>query len=106
LINMARIRVDGFGGLGLFAMALAVAMFVPRIRVEMGIALILGVLLAAALILLRRRRGPLTSTNDHPGAHLMFDLEDGSRPARRSTVDESRNGDGGGSRRLVTAHPR
>ena len=105
LINMARIRVDGFGGLGLFAMALAVATFVPRIRAEMSIALVLGIVLAATLILLRRRRGPLTSSSDHPGAHTMFELEDESRAARTSTLDR-KNGDAGGSRRLVTAHPR
>ena len=104
LINMARIRVEGFGGLGLFAMAVVVAIFVPRIRAEMSIALILGIVLAAALILLRRR-GPLPSSSDRPGAHAMFEMETGSRP-RTSAPDRSRDSDRGGNRRLVTAHPR
>ena len=105
LINMARIRVDGFGGLGLFAMAVTVAIFVPRIRAEMTLALVLGLVLAAALIMWRRRRGPLTSSSDHPGAHMMFELEDGTRP-RRSESNGRGTSDPGGSRRLVTAHPR
>jgi hypothetical protein len=102
LINMARIRVDGLGGLGLVAMAIVVAVFVPRIRVEMIAALILGILLAAVLIGLRRRRGPLTSTSDHPGAHTMFELDTRSRP---SGFDTNR-GDAGRSERLAVVHSR
>ena len=103
LINMARIRVDGLGGLGLVAMALVVAAFVPRIRAEMSVALILGILLAAALIALRRRRGPLTSTDDHPGAHTMFELE---TRTSRSIRDRNRPGGGGRSERLAVVPSR
>ena len=60
LINMAHIRVAGVGGLGLVAMSLVVAIFVPVIRVAMTIALLLGVALAAALIAFRRRQGPFS----------------------------------------------
>lgn len=101
LINMARIRVGGSGGLGLFAMALAVAWYVPRIRAEMTVGLILGVILAAGLILWRRRRGPLTSSGDGHAAHTMLGLDNGSR--HRSAFDEHGHGS---SRRLATVHPR
>ena len=60
LINMAHIRVAGVGGLGMVAMAIVVAIFVPVIRVTMTIALLLGIALAAALIALRRRQGPFS----------------------------------------------
>ena len=72
LINMARIRVDGFGGLGMVAMATAVAIFVPRIRLTMAIAMVLGAALAGVLIARRRREGPLPSSSHHSGAHAMF----------------------------------
>jgi hypothetical protein len=71
LINMARIRVDGLGGMGMVAMATTVAIFVPRIRATMMIALFLGIALAALLIA-RRRKGPLPSSSCHSGAHSMF----------------------------------
>jgi hypothetical protein len=72
LINMARIRINGVGGLGMVAMASAVAAFVPRIRATMLLAFVLGVALAAALIA-RRRNGPLPSSSEHAGAHsTMF----------------------------------
>lgn len=75
MINMASIRVSGLGGLGMVAMAVTVAIFVPRIRLTMAIALLLGGALAAALIAFRRRSGPLPS-GTHPGAHSMLPLED------------------------------
>jgi len=71
IINMASIRVAGVGGLGMVAMAIIVAIFVPRIRLTMAIALLLGAVMAAVLIALRRRQGPLGSSN-HPGAHSML----------------------------------
>ena len=72
MINMSRIRVDGLGGLGMVAMAATVAIFVPRIRLSIVIALILGIALAALLIARRRQRGPLPSSSDHSGAHSIF----------------------------------
>jgi hypothetical protein len=77
-INMAHIRVDGVGGLGMVAMATVVALFEPRIRFAMVIALVLGVALGAILIALRRR-GPLSSGSHDPGAHMMLPLDDAQR---------------------------
>ena len=51
------------------ATAITVAIFVPQIRFAMVTALLSGTAVAAALIALRRRSGPLSSDNDHPGAH-------------------------------------
>ena len=55
VINMARIRVAGVGGLGLVAMAVAVAVFIPRIGQSMAIGLLAGVLFAVILLLARGR---------------------------------------------------
>lgn len=74
-INMARIRVTGVGGLGMVAMSVAVAVFVPRIRMTMVVGLLLGAALAAVLIARRRRNGPLPSSSQHPGAHSMLTIE-------------------------------
>ena len=62
MINMARIRVSGVGGLGMVAMSVVVAAFVPSIRLSMAIAFVLGLALAAVLIAFRRRKGPLVTT--------------------------------------------
>ena len=80
IINMARVRVSGVGGLGMVAMAVTVAIFVPRIRLTMAIALVLGGIMAAAMIASRRRRGPLGS-GIGPGAHSMFPLDKPSAAA-------------------------
>ena len=74
MINMARIRVSGIGGLGMVAMAVTVAIFVPRIRLTMIVALLLGAAMAAVMIALRRRTGSLPSSN-HPGAHTMLPID-------------------------------
>ena len=68
LINMARIQIDGVGGLGMVAMALAVAISVPWIRLSIAVSLVLGAVVAAALIT-SRRAGPLASSSRHAGAH-------------------------------------
>ena len=85
LINMARIRVAGGGGLGMVAMAITVAIFVPRIRFSMAIALVLGGALSVGLIAYRRRQGPLGS-NTTPGAHSMFPMETPPPAASTSRV--------------------
>jgi hypothetical protein len=69
LINMAHIKIDGLGGLGMVAMALAVAISVPLIRASVTLALVLGAVVAAVLIAWRYRSGPLTSSSRHAGAH-------------------------------------
>ncbi|MGH9311124.1 MAG: hypothetical protein ACRD1U_17235, partial [Vicinamibacterales bacterium] len=50
LINMAHIRVEGVGGLGMVAAVVAVAVVQPHIRAAMVIAAVLGVGLALLLI--------------------------------------------------------
>jgi hypothetical protein len=73
VINMARIPVNGLGGLGMLAMAATVAIFVPRIRVTVLVALALGFALGALLIVTRKSKGPLPSSSEHAGAHsTMF----------------------------------
>jgi hypothetical protein len=79
LINMAHIPVQGLGGLGMVAMAIVVAIFVPRIRLSMIAAVLLGVALAAVLIAARRRTGPLSSSGRSPGAHAMLRIDEGRR---------------------------
>jgi hypothetical protein len=85
LINIAHIPVEGLGGLGMVATAATVALFVPRIRVTVAIALLLGVVFATVLIAWRRRHGPLPSSSHHSGAHTML------------IDDEPREPKGGGS---------
>ena len=75
LINMARIRVSGLAGLGMVAMSIVVAAFVPRIRLTMAVAISLGVAFAAVLIAQRRRRSPWNT--QLPGAHAMLPNEPG-----------------------------
>jgi hypothetical protein len=55
IINIAHIRVAGVGGLGLVAMALVVAWFLPRVWQHVAVGAVLGVVLAAVLIIVRRR---------------------------------------------------
>jgi hypothetical protein len=55
LINMAHIRVEGIGGLGLVAAVAAVAVWDPRIRLAMSVSAVLGSGLAMLLIAARRR---------------------------------------------------
>src|SRR6185436_9407887 len=96
LINMAHIRVEGIGGLGMVAAVIAVAIADSRIRLAIIIALVLGAGLAFALIALRRRGGPLPSAGDGPDDRSMLHIgtdrrrplsphepeKAGSRPAR------------------------
>jgi hypothetical protein len=90
LINMANIRVEGIGGLGMVAAVIAVAIADSRIRVAIIIALVLGVGLAIALIALRRRGGPLPSAGDGPDDRSMLHIgRDGYR-ARLARDSEKR----------------
>jgi hypothetical protein len=76
VINAAHIRVAGVGGLGLVAMATAVALAVPRIRLTLAIGCVLGFGLAAALISYRRRRsGPLPSSGRSGGANTVLSID-------------------------------
>jgi len=53
VINMARIKVAGVGGLGLVAMSAAVALNVPRIFDAVAVGLGLGMCMALVLIVRR-----------------------------------------------------
>lgn len=75
VINMARIRVAGIGGLGLIAMAAVVAWFVPRIGQTLLIGLVLGVALAVTLILRRRKAGPMPSSGRSAGANAILSID-------------------------------
>jgi hypothetical protein len=83
VINIAHIRAAGLGGLGLFAMALVVAWFVPAIRLAVSAGVVLGALLGAVLIF-RRRTGPLPSSGGGAGANLILSID---RPAASGNED-------------------
>lgn len=95
LINMANIRVEGIGGLGMVAAVIAVAIADSRIRTAIIIALVLGGGLALALIALRRRGGPLPSAGDGPDDRSMLHIDsDRYRPlsTRESEKREDKSG--------------
>jgi hypothetical protein len=79
LINMAHIRVEGVGGLGMVAAVVAVAVTDPRIRLAMIVASVLGIGLALALIAMRRRTGSLPSGGDTPDDRSVLHLDTGRR---------------------------
>jgi hypothetical protein len=90
LINMAHIRVEGVGGLGMVAAVVAVAVTDPRIRLAMIVASVLGIGLALVLIAKRRRTGSLPSSGDSPDDRSMLHLDAGGRRtdlAGRGTID-------------------
>jgi hypothetical protein len=76
VINAARIRVAGIGGLGLLAMALVVAINVPRIGLTLAAGALAGVALAAVLIVLRRKAGPRPTSGGRPGANTVLAIDD------------------------------
>ena len=85
LINMAHIRVEGVGGLGMVAAVLLVAATDPRIRLAILGAAVLGTALAVTLIALRRATGALPSGTDGPDGRLPLGLDRG--PARQRGTD-------------------
>lgn len=87
LINMAHIRVEGGGGLGLFAAVLAVAIAEPRIRVAVGLAALLGVGLALVLIAWHRRE-PLDSSGGGTSGHSILGLEERTEISGRIGADD------------------
>ena len=89
-INMAHIRVAGVGGLGLVAMAVVVALSQPRIRQSLEIGLVLGAMLGAVLILYRRRRGPMPSSGQRPGANTVLSIDDPLSPAEDPDPESSK----------------
>jgi hypothetical protein len=75
LINMANIRVEGVGGLGMVAAVVVVAVTDSRIRLATIMALVLGGGLALVLIAMRRRTGSLPSAGDGPEDRSVLHLE-------------------------------
>jgi hypothetical protein len=84
VINISRIRAAGIGGLGLFAMALVVSWFVPRIGLTLGAGVLLGTLLGALMIFRRRRTGPLPSSGGSTGANVILSID---QPAASESED-------------------
>ena len=97
VINMARIRAAGVGGLGLVAMALVVAWFVPRIGLTLGVGALLGFALGVGLILRRRRTGPLPTSSGTAGANVVLSIDspaaaekdDTDGPSNRAHITQS-----------------
>jgi hypothetical protein len=55
VIDVSRIRVAGFGGLGLMAMAVALGFAIPRVGVSLALGLIGGFFVSVAIAAYRRR---------------------------------------------------
>ena len=89
VINIARTPVAGIGGLGLIAMALAVALDVPRVGQTVALGLVLGAVFAAVLIGRRRRRGPLPSSGQSTGANTTLSIDTPPSPADQANRDSS-----------------
>jgi hypothetical protein len=89
LINMAHIRVEGIGGLGMVAAVAAVAIADPLIRLAVIVAFVLGAGLALCLIVLRR--GDRSGSGRFPGgkATLRIDAD-----KERTSVDGAAEIDG------------
>jgi hypothetical protein len=85
LINMAHIRIEGLGGLGMVAAVVAVAIADSRIRGAIILAAVLGIGVALALIAIRRRTGALPSGGDGPDDRSLLHLD----PRRRSAGDDA-----------------
>ena len=87
LINMANIRVEGVGGLGLVGAVVIVALNDSRIGLATVLALVLGGGLAIALIATRRRTGSLPSAGGGPDDRSVLHLKDegrGGQPGKRA----------------------
>ena len=96
VINMSRIRVAGVGGLGLVAMAVVVAVAVPRIGQSLAVGLVLGAVFAAVLITWRSRSGAMPSSGQQIGANTTLSID-----APASAADEVDH-DGAPKARTVT----
>ena len=75
MINMASIKVAGIGGLGLVAMAAAVAFDIPRILQTVALGLVLGVAAAAILIVRRQSTGAMPSSGRRMGANTTLSID-------------------------------
>lgn len=103
VINIASIRVAGIGGLGLVAMALALAWSIPRIGQSLALGAVLGVGLAAVLILWRRRLGPMPTSGGRSGANTTLSIDEPVSPEKPDAA-ESGHGTAGKVRRGLLGH--
>jgi hypothetical protein len=78
LINMAHIKVEGIGGLGMVAAVVAVAIADSRIGLAMIVALVLGGGMALLLIRARRHSGAL-GKREGPDDRSTLHLDDDRR---------------------------
>jgi len=78
-INMSGIPVAGVGGLGLVAVALFMAFVFPEARGLLMLGALGGIIIAAGLVMLRRRHLPSDSDSNNPS--VLFRPE----PTKTST---------------------
>jgi hypothetical protein len=71
-LNFAHVRVAGVGGFGLVLVAVAMAFDFALVAAVLGAGLGGGLLAALAVILYRRRSGPLPSSSTGPGARSVL----------------------------------
>jgi hypothetical protein len=92
LINMAHIKVEGIGGLGMVAAVVAVAIADPRIGLATILALVLGGGLALVLIALRRRTGASSGGGRADRSTLRIDGDRCRTPLAgvRASIDEAK----------------
>jgi hypothetical protein len=88
IINVSSIKVAGIGGLGLVAMAAAVALDVPRIGQTLAIGAVCGAIIAAVMIYRRRSSGSLPSSSQRMGANTTLSID--APPAAKTDVDDGR----------------
>ena len=81
MINMASIKVAGIGGLGLVAMAAAVALDVPQIGQSIAIGFGLGAVGAVIMIVRARRSGPMPSSGQRMGANTTLSIDEPGAPS-------------------------
>ena len=93
IINMAHIKVAGVGGLGLVAMAAAVAVDVPRVGQTVLLGLILGAALATGMIVGRRHTGSMPSSGRRMGANTTLSIDVAGEPLHREPNGRGTGGD-------------
>jgi hypothetical protein len=87
-INVARVRVAGVGGIGMLLVALAVALDFALVGAVVGAGLAGGLIGAAAIILWRKRTGPLSSSSSGPAARTVLFSEPDAPPTPRADADD------------------
>lgn len=86
-LNFAHVRVAGVGGVGLVLVAVAMALDFALVGAVLVAGLSGGVLAAAAVILYRRRNGPLSSSSTGPGARSML-MSESRVPSDKPRVEQ------------------